>query len=45
MAAALDTLFSPFRLGGLTLRNRIVSPPHGTHFACGGLGDDKQIAY
>jgi 2,4-dienoyl-CoA reductase-like NADH-dependent reductase (Old Yellow Enzyme family)/thioredoxin reductase len=45
MTAALDTLFSPFPLGRLTLRNRIVSPPHGTHFASGGLVTDKQIAY
>jgi 2,4-dienoyl-CoA reductase-like NADH-dependent reductase (Old Yellow Enzyme family) len=45
MAGTLDTLFSPFALGRLTLRNRIVSPPHGTHFASAGMVTKKQIAY
>jgi 2,4-dienoyl-CoA reductase-like NADH-dependent reductase (Old Yellow Enzyme family) len=45
VAETLEALFSPFELGGLTLRNRIVSPPHGTHFASAGMVTKKQIAY
>ena len=34
-----DTLFSPFRVRGMELKNRIVLPAMGTKFA----GDDKMV--
>ncbi|MEZ5100981.1 MAG: FAD-dependent oxidoreductase [Thermoleophilia bacterium] len=45
MSDALDRLFSPLAVGPVTLRNRIVSPPHGTGFAQGGLPSERQLAY
>jgi len=42
---SLPTLFSPFDLGGHTLKNRIVNAPHGTYFAADGLPTAKLIAY
>jgi len=39
------TLFSPLRLGRVTLRNRIVSSPHGTYFAEDGLVGRRQLDY
>jgi len=40
------TLFSPFRIGNLELRNRIVMPPMATHFAAeDGSINDRHIAY
>ena len=42
---AFPRLFSPLAIGPLELRNRIVSPPHGTGFAEGGLPSDRQVAY
>ncbi len=45
MGASLDRLFSPLELGPVTLSNRIVSPPHGTGFADGGLPSERQLRY
>ena len=45
MSGDLETLFSSFQLGPITLRNRIVSPPHGTYYANEGLVTDRQIGY
>jgi len=40
------TLFSPFRIGNLELKNRIVMPPMATHFAGeDGAVNDRHIAY
>ncbi len=40
------TLFSPFQLGTLELKNRIVMPPMATHFAGeDGSINDRHIAY
>lgn len=39
------TLFSPFRLGHVEARNRIVSTSHGTNLAEGGALSDRLIAY
>ena len=40
------TLFSPFRIGNLDLKNRIVMPPMATHFAAeDGSINDRHIAY
>ncbi|MCE0765076.1 FAD-dependent oxidoreductase [Pseudonocardia kujensis] len=41
----LPHLMSPTRIGSRAVKNRIVSPPHGTYFAAGGLVTDRQIAY
>ena len=39
-------LFSPFRIGNLELKNRIVMPPMATHFAGeDGSVNDRHIAY
>ncbi len=46
MVPPFQTLFSPFRLGNLDLKNRIVMPPMATHFAReNGLVNDRHIAY
>lgn len=42
---AFERLFTPLTLGPVTLKNRIVSPPHGTGFAEDGLPSDRQLAY
>ena len=40
------TLFSPFRIGNLELKNRIVMPPMATNFAGeDGFINDRHIAY
>lgn len=44
-APALARLFSPLRLGGLTLRNRIVSTAHSTGLSDGNAIGDRVIAY
>lgn len=44
-AEQFPTLFSPFELGPFTLRNRIVSAPHGTNYAVGGLPSERQVTY
>jgi len=38
-------LFTPFRLGHVTLRNRIVSTPHATRFGKGGYITERYIRY
>ncbi len=44
--APFPTLFSPFRIGRLELKNRIVMPPMATNFAgADGLVNDRHIAY
>lgn len=41
----LPMISSEFKLGAHTLRNRIVSPPHGTNFPVGGHATDRLIDY
>ena len=44
--ASFKTLFSPFRIGNLELKNRIVMPPMATNFAGeDGSVNDRHIAY
>jgi 2,4-dienoyl-CoA reductase-like NADH-dependent reductase (Old Yellow Enzyme family)/thioredoxin reductase len=44
--APFKTLFSPFRIGKLELKNRIVMPPMATNFAgTDGKVNDRHIAY
>ena len=38
-------LFTPFRLGSVTLRNRIVSTPHATRFGKDGYVTERYIRY
>src|SRR5262249_41228927 len=38
-------LFTPFRLGHVTLRNRIVSTPHATRFGKDGYITERYIRY
>ena len=39
-------LFSPIKLGPVTIKNRIVTAPHATHFFSeGNLLDDRYIEY
>jgi 2,4-dienoyl-CoA reductase-like NADH-dependent reductase (Old Yellow Enzyme family)/NADPH-dependent 2,4-dienoyl-CoA reductase/sulfur reductase-like enzyme len=46
MVTQFKTLFSPFRIGNLELKNRIVMPPMATHFAGeDGSINDRHIAY
>lgn len=45
MSRKFTTLFSPFTLGSLTLRNRIVSTAHGTYMLVAGLQTPQVIAY
>ncbi|MFQ5875102.1 MAG: mycofactocin system FadH/OYE family oxidoreductase 2, partial [Dehalococcoidia bacterium] len=45
MKQAYPHLFSPIEVGNLTLRNRIVSPAHGTGFAKGHVMTDQHIYY
>jgi 2,4-dienoyl-CoA reductase-like NADH-dependent reductase (Old Yellow Enzyme family)/thioredoxin reductase len=46
MVTQFKTLFSPFRIGNLELKNRIVMPPMATHFAAeDGSINDRHIAY
>ncbi|MFS8084258.1 MAG: FAD-dependent oxidoreductase [Acidobacteriota bacterium] len=42
----LNTLFTPFSIGSLKVKNRIVMPPMATHYASAeGMVTDRQIAY
>ncbi len=42
----LDKLFSPFSIGTLGMKNRIVMPPMATHYATPeGFATERQIAY
>lgn len=43
--AFVDPLFTPFRLGRLTLQNRIVLPPMGLHSAEGGVPGPDVASY
>jgi 2,4-dienoyl-CoA reductase-like NADH-dependent reductase (Old Yellow Enzyme family)/thioredoxin reductase len=36
---------SPTRIGSRDVKNRIVSPPHGTYFGVEGMVSEKQLAY
>jgi 2,4-dienoyl-CoA reductase-like NADH-dependent reductase (Old Yellow Enzyme family)/thioredoxin reductase len=40
-----ERLFTPFRLGHVTLRNRIVSTPHATRFGRDGYVTERYIRY
>jgi len=40
-----EHLFTPFRLGHVTLRNRIVSTPHATRFGKDGYVTERYIRY
>lgn len=42
---AFPHLMSPTRIGSREVRNRIVSPPHGTYFAVNGMVSGQQLAY
>lgn len=42
---AVSALFEPFTLKGRTLRNRIVMPPMGIHWADGGVPDEGVAEY
>jgi 2,4-dienoyl-CoA reductase-like NADH-dependent reductase (Old Yellow Enzyme family) len=42
---ALERLFSPFRIGGLTLKNRIIMAPMTRRFSPGGIPTDLVAAY
>ena len=43
---SLDLLFSPFSIGRLEMKNRIVMPPMATNYASEeGFATDRQIAY
>lgn len=41
----LERLMSPTRIGARDVKNRIVSPPHGTFFAANGMVSEKQLSY
>ncbi|WP_025100748.1 12-oxophytodienoate reductase [Burkholderia sp. A1] len=41
----LDTLFSPYRINGLTLPNRVVMAPMTRSFSPGGIPTDEVAAY
>lgn len=45
MGNAFPTLFSPYQLGTVTLRNRFVVTAHATSFEKGGLLDDNNVSY
>src|SRR5262249_35969236 len=45
MSARFPHLFSPLRVGPLTLRNRIVSTPHATGYVTGHLHDERELHY
>ena len=44
-SAPFKLLFSPIKVGRLTLRNRIVFLPHGNNYAEGGLPGDREAYY
>ena len=41
MSSLFPHLFSPLRVGQLTLRNRIVSTPHATGYVTGYIHDER----
>lgn len=43
--ATFKHLFSPFKLGHVALRNRIVSTPHNTHFGSDGYVTQRYVDY
>ena len=43
--AALSHLFSPIRIRGLEIKNRILSTGHDTTLITGGVPNDALIAY
>ncbi len=45
MTSRFKTLFSPFRLRGLELPNRLVSTAHGTYMPKGGSQTDQIALY
>jgi N,N-dimethylglycine/sarcosine dehydrogenase len=45
MTAALEQLFTPYRLGAVEVRNRIASTPHNTWFGEDGLVGERYIRY
>jgi len=45
MSQVFPHLFSPLRLGPLTLRNRLVHAPHGTCLAEGNLPSERHVRY
>lgn len=45
MSSPFPHLFSPVRVGQLTLRNRIVSTPHATGYVTGYLHDEREVHY
>src|SRR5689334_11046235 len=45
MSSALPRLFSPLTIGGITLRNRIVSTAHSTGLSEGVDIGDRVVAY
>jgi mycofactocin system FadH/OYE family oxidoreductase 2 len=45
MTSLFPHLFSPLRVGQLTLRNRIVSTPHATGYVTGHLHDEREVYY
>ena len=45
MSSHFPHLFSPLRVGPLTLRNRIVSTPHATGYVTGYLHDEREVYY
>lgn len=42
---AFPHLTSSVRIGSRVVKNRIVSPPHGTYYASNGMVTEQQIAY
>ncbi len=45
MSTPFPRLFSPIRVGQLTLRNRIVSTPHASGYVRDALHDEREIFY
>ena len=45
MSDLFPHLFSPLRVGQLTLRNRIVSTPHASGYVTGYLHDEREVHY
>ncbi len=45
MTSAFPNLFSPLRVGQLTVRNRIVSTPHASGYVSGHVPDEREAYY
>jgi mycofactocin system FadH/OYE family oxidoreductase 2 len=45
VSAQFPNLFSPIKIGAMTVKNRIVSPGHQTGFAADNMISDRLIAY